>query len=132
MPLIRYELRDHAEAGSPCGCGRGLPSIARILGRTRNMVTLPNGAQHWPVVGYAQYREIAPVRQFQLIQQNLHQIEVRLVTDRSLNGGELAALTRTINSALGHEFRLNFVFYQNEIPRAPGGKFEEFISRLPA
>ena len=25
MPLIRYELRDYAEAGGPCPCGRGLP-----------------------------------------------------------------------------------------------------------
>ena len=38
MPLIRYEVRDYAEVGRPCPCGRGLPAIARILGRSRNMV----------------------------------------------------------------------------------------------
>jgi phenylacetate-CoA ligase len=32
-PLIRYELGDLAEVGAPCACGRGLPVIARVLGR---------------------------------------------------------------------------------------------------
>jgi phenylacetate-CoA ligase len=32
-PLIRYDLGDLAEAGAPCACGRGLPVIARVLGR---------------------------------------------------------------------------------------------------
>jgi phenylacetate-CoA ligase len=32
-PLIRYDLGDRAEVGAPCACGRGLPVIARVLGR---------------------------------------------------------------------------------------------------
>ncbi len=32
-PLIRYALGDLAEVGAPCACGRGLPVIARVLGR---------------------------------------------------------------------------------------------------
>lgn len=30
MPLIRYEIGDHAEVGAPCPCGRGLPVLKRI------------------------------------------------------------------------------------------------------
>jgi len=33
-PLIRYELGDLAEFGAPCTCGRGLPVISRVLGRS--------------------------------------------------------------------------------------------------
>lgn len=33
-PLIRYELGDIAEFGAPCACGRGLPVISRVLGRS--------------------------------------------------------------------------------------------------
>ena len=32
MPLIRYDLRDHARLGAPCPCGRGLPVLEEILG----------------------------------------------------------------------------------------------------
>ena len=48
MPLIRYEIGDYAEVGPPCACGRGLPVLARILGRSRNMLTLPAGDRIWP------------------------------------------------------------------------------------
>lgn len=33
MPLIRYAVGDRAVAGAPCPCGRGLATIARIVGR---------------------------------------------------------------------------------------------------
>jgi hypothetical protein len=37
MPFIRYQLGDIALAGTaPCGCGRALPVITRVEGRTRN------------------------------------------------------------------------------------------------
>jgi phenylacetate-CoA ligase len=130
MPLIRYELRDFAEAGAPCACGRGLPAITRILGRSRNMLTLPGGGQRWPLVGFHHYRGIAPVRQYQFIQHTLENIEVRLVTDRPLTAVEEARLARVIQEALGHPFGLSFAYFDGEIPRTPGGKFEEFISKI--
>jgi phenylacetate-CoA ligase len=40
-PIIRYEIRDYAEAGPACPCGRGLAALARIMGRRRNMVVFP-------------------------------------------------------------------------------------------
>jgi phenylacetate-CoA ligase len=48
MPLIREELGDYAEVGEACPCGRGLPVLKRILGRVRNLATLPTGAQFFP------------------------------------------------------------------------------------
>jgi len=132
MPLIRYELRDYAEAGGACACGRGLPLLARILGRNRNMMLLPNGEKRWPLVGFAEYRAIAPVRQYQLIQHTPEEIEVRLVTDRPLVADEEARLAKVIQDALGWPFRLRFVYFERGIPRGAGGKFEEFVSEVAA
>ena len=42
-PLLRYDLGDHATVGEPCPCGRGLPVISQILGRTRNAALSPDG-----------------------------------------------------------------------------------------
>jgi phenylacetate-CoA ligase len=50
MPLIRYAIGDYAEAGPPCACGRGLPVLARILGRARNLLTLPHGERIGAIV----------------------------------------------------------------------------------
>lgn len=130
MPLIRYELRDYATVGEPCACGRTLPTLACISGRERNMVRLPDGTAHWPMVGFHRFREIAPVRQYQLIQHTLQSVEVRLVCDRALSTAEEAQLGAVIRKALGHPFGLTFTYYERELPRAANGKFEEFVSRL--
>lgn len=129
-PLIRYELRDHATVGGPCACGRTLPTLARIAGRERNMVKLPDGSAHWPLVGFHRFRDIAPVRQYQLIQRSLDGIEVRLVCDRGLKPDEEARLAAVIRDALGHPFTLRFMFFDGELPRTANGKFEEFVCAI--
>lgn len=129
-PLIRYELGDYATVGGPCACGRTLPTLARISGRERNMVRLPDGTAHWPMVGFHRFREIAPVRQYQLIQHTLQSVEVRLACDRPLTAAEESQLGAVIRSALGHPFGLTFTYYERKLPRAANGKFEEFVSRL--
>jgi phenylacetate-CoA ligase len=130
MPLIRYDLGDYAAPGPSCPCGRGLPTLARIAGRSRNLVTLPTGERRWPLVGFARYREVAPVRQYQLVQHALDAIEARLVVERALTAAEEESLAGVIREALGYPFRLAFSYYDHEIPRGPGGKFEEFMSLL--
>jgi len=77
-PLIRYEIRDYAEVGPPCPCGRGLQTFSRIMGRRRNMVVFPNGERHWPLVGAYRFREVADIKQYQVIQHALDDIEVML------------------------------------------------------
>jgi len=127
-PLIRYEIRDYAEFGPTCPCGRGLPTLARIMGRRRNMVVLPNGARHWPLLGAYHFREVADIRQYQAIQHSLEDIEIRLVVEQALSGAQEAQLTQLIHNALGHPFSLRFSYFDQELPKTQGGKFEEFIS----
>jgi len=129
-PLIRYEIGDYAEVGSVCPCGRGLPTLKRIVGRSRNLVRHPDGKRHWPVVGFAQYQKIAPIRQFQMVQRTLDTIEVRLVSDTPLSANQELKLTELICTSLHGNFSLNFVYFPKEIPRTKGGKFEEFICEV--
>jgi phenylacetate-CoA ligase len=127
MPMIRYEIGDRAVAGGPCPCGRGLPTLARILGRERNLVMKPDGTTGWPVVGFRGYREIAPIVQFQLVQTSREEIEVRLVVEAPLSADQEAALTALIQRSLGYPFRLRFACFEGRLPRGPNGKFEEFV-----
>jgi len=129
-PLIRYELGDLAEAGGPCPCGRGLPKIRRILGRERNLLRLPDGRRFWPLVGAFGYRDIAPVRQYQIIQRSLERVTLRLAVERSLSPAEEMGLTERLVEFLGFRFAVDFDCCTPNIPRGPGGKFEDFICEL--
>ena len=128
-PLIRYEIRDYAEVGEPCSCGRGLPVIRRVIGRQRNMLLLPNGERRWPITGFTRYHEVAPIRQFQFIQHSLEKIEMRFVSARKITSAEQQQLAEIINQSLGHPFSIQFSPMER-IQRGVGGKYEEFISLL--
>ena len=126
-PLIRYAIDDYAEVGEVCPCGRGLPVLKRIMGRSRSMAVLPSGEQIWPVWHIAELMAlITPIRQIQLIQNSVEEIDVKLVVAQPLSASEEEALRGYMVERLGHPFALNFV-YVDEIPRSAGGKYEDFI-----
>lgn len=127
MPLVRYDTSDYAEVGPACGCGRGLPTLRRILGRERNMVNI-NGHRHWPLYGFDHFPEIVPtIRQYQLIQHALDAIEVKLFSLVPPDEQQQQALRRVICDTLGHEFTISFTLLSERMPAAKSGKFEEFL-----
>ena len=128
-PLIRYEIGDLAEAGAPCSCGRGLPVVTRILGRARNMLTLPSGDQICPRFVFEEFAWDLPIRQLQVVQNSLETLTVRLVSDRTLKPDEEKRVTDTLLKTARHPFAVRFE-YVPEIPRAASGKFEEFQSQV--
>lgn len=126
-PLIRYDIGDYAQVGEPCSCGRGWPTLTKILGRERHLIIMPDGSRHWPVVGFLRFREIAPIVQYQFIQHERERIEVRLVTSRSLFVSEESTLREHIQSTLGFPFNIDFNYFDAALPVGQNGKFEEFI-----
>lgn len=130
MPLVRYVLGDHAEVGMPCACGRGLPPITRVLGRIRNLLTLPSG-KRIRLALVDQFKEFPMVRQYQVIQRTLQEIEARLLVDASFSAEAENRLRTGLQGLMGHPFHISFVYFSGDLPRGPGGKFEEFVSRLP-
>ncbi|MFQ5783986.1 MAG: phenylacetate--CoA ligase family protein [Alphaproteobacteria bacterium] len=129
MPLIRYEIGDYAELGDPCPCGRGLPVLTRIMGRARNMVTLPSGERTWARISGEPLTRIAPLRRMQMVQRRRDEIELHLVTTRPLDAAEEGALRAAATAALGHPFALRLV-YVDDIALSAGGKFEDFRSEI--
>jgi phenylacetate-CoA ligase len=128
-PLIRYDTGDYAQVGPVCPCGRGLPTLSRIIGRRRNMVVLPDGSRHWPIVGMHKFESTGiSVRQFQVIQTSLQRIEVKLVVDRLPSPEQEHALVDVVQKALGHSFEIALT-YVGSIS-TPAGKFEEFVSAV--
>jgi phenylacetate-CoA ligase len=125
-PLIRYAIGDLAEASEACPCGRGLPTWRRIAGRERNLIRLPDGTRHWPVIGLRECRDVAPVLQFQVVQREADRVELRLVVERPLSDAEESALCRRVREHLG-PFTVTVSYLQGRIPAGANGKFEEFV-----
>ncbi|MGP1678943.1 MAG: phenylacetate--CoA ligase family protein, partial [Burkholderiales bacterium] len=129
MPLLRYALGDYAEAGEPCPCGRGLPVIRRILGRERNILSLPDGRRHWPSFPSGKWAHAAPVRQLQMVQKTTEDIVLRVVAARALTQAERQDLIAALQACLGYPFRMTIDEVQ-EIPRMASHKYEDFVSEI--
>jgi phenylacetate-CoA ligase len=129
-PLVRYEIGDVAEIAPPCACGRGLPTWKRILGRERNLLLMSDGTRHWPVIGLLRCRDVAPIVQYQLVQERLDAIEVRLVVERPLSRDEERAVVDLVHASLGHHLTLRLSYVAGRMPVGPTGKFEEFVCKI--
>jgi phenylacetate-CoA ligase len=125
-PLLRYEIGDYAEVGEPCKCGRGLPVLARVMGRVRNLIRTPDGRRYWPV-SLGRIRSVQPIIQTQFVQTALDAVELRVVLSRDLSAEEIADAVQKARQCLGYPFQVTVVPVA-EIPRGPTGKFEEFLS----
>ena len=131
MPLIRYRLGDYAELGDPCACGRGLPVLRRIHGRQRNMLRLPDGRQLWPSFPSSLWLAVAPLERFQVIQRDVRDIEVNYVMSRNLTPDEETRLAAALTARLGFAFTFDWQ-RREHLERTSGGKFEDFMSLVPA
>jgi phenylacetate-CoA ligase len=127
-PLIRYELGDVVEVGGRCPCGRGLPVLTRIRGRTQNLLHLPNGDTLFPSI-WKEIMSFPKIRQFQMTQTSLQDVVLKLVVSDPLDDAERKGLVRGIQDRLTADFRVG-ITYVDDIPRQPGGKFLEFKSEL--
>lgn len=129
MPLLRYELGDYATVGAPCGCGRGLPTIARVLGRTRNMVRLPEGRSAFPGFPLNALLRLPAIRELKMIQHSLEDLEIELVVSRPLTNEEEASLVRAVCKRLQREFRIQLT-QVSQLSRGSSFKREDFECRM--
>ena len=131
MPLIRYEIGDHAEVGPPCPCGRGLPVLTRIIGRTQQMLRLPDGGRRWTLLGAGELGELHKlgVEQYQFIQTAVESLEVRLVLPEALRARAEPGVRAWVAEQFGDHLDVELVYF-DEIPRTKEGKFFDFMSNV--
>ena len=132
MPLIRYRIGDLGAPGQECPCGRSLPVIRLRVGRTEDLVTLPDGRKvDGAVFGVAieeLTRQGVAVKQFRAIQHAPDYIEVLIATADAAHQA-LRGLGNQIQKLLGT--RMTVVIKPvDHIPVEPTGKLRRFISRI--
>ncbi len=128
-PLIRYEIGDFAEVGAPCKCGRRLPVLNKILGRSRNLFKLENGETFWPLTGMQEYRKYVPILKSQLVQKSLSELELNIVAERPLSSEESTTLINVAMSFVKHDFTIT-LNQLDDIPRSANGKYEDVVCMI--
>lgn len=131
MPLIRYQIMDSVVLGeSECACGRGLPLIREIIGRSYDYLVSREGKRfHGEKVMYLleHLQDIRMgIRNLQVIQNSYTDLTVHILRDSDFNERAIAAMRKYFMDALGADLTIEFKFV-DAIPRAPSGKFRVVV-----
>jgi len=84
MPLIRYEIGDLAEIDNTmwekCKCGVTLPRIKRIIGRTFDLITFPNGNKVGGTFWTLLMKSIEGIDKYKVYQDNIGHIKISYIS----------------------------------------------------
>lgn len=129
MPLVRYRVGDRAARDpdpAPCSCGRALPRLATIEGRTDDLLYTRDGR----TVGRLDpvFKSRLPVREAQIIQEALDRVRVRYVPAAGYSAADDATITARIRERLGDVTVI--LEPVPAIPRTANGKLRAVVCAL--
>ncbi|MEP0519973.1 MAG: hypothetical protein ABJO09_01375 [Hyphomicrobiales bacterium] len=128
MPLIRYENYDHITiTEDACSCGRTLPIVESIQGRSRNLFKFPDGKLRWPNLHFTEFVKLLPAKQVQLVQRTMHEIDILYVHDGSSRQPNEDEIRDYICKKFDERIETQLI-EKIEISKLPSGKFEDCIS----
>jgi phenylacetate-CoA ligase len=129
MPLIRYRIGDVAVVGSSsyCKCGRKMPRIQRVIGRSDDLLYIPER-------GYIgrldpSFKGLSNIIEAQIIQESFSKIQVFLVPDENYSDEIGNKLVRNLKDKLGEHILINIIIVKR-IDRGANGKFRTVISKV--
>jgi len=129
MPLLRYANGDIAsQQHGQCPCGRGLPMLSKVNGRSMDALRTPQGHYIGEYLEYLIFNTPGIAR-FQALQQRLDEIEISVVRQPGFQEASLQRIQADMHKAFGDGVRLSFR-YTDEIPLTPSGKLRVAMSTL--
>jgi phenylacetate-CoA ligase len=130
MPFIRYNIEDvSAIVEENCACGRQLPLIRPLLGRSCDMLYTPDGRCFWGAALNPALWQMNWVKQFQVHQLKIDQISVKIVKGDNFSEHEFGIVKNNLANIFGPKVNIEYIFV-HEIPLSKSGKFRFIISEL--
>jgi len=125
QPLIRYDQGDVATLSPSCSCGRPLPRLEKLIGRSVALFFHPDGRIRTAYLGH--HRHLLRCHAWQIAQVGPTRFEVRYVpVDPDVPGDE-EGLTTKIRESYFEDAEVSYVRLRGLIP-GPGGKPVEYIN----
>jgi phenylacetate-CoA ligase len=130
FPFIRYRTGDIGSLDTKsCSCGRGLPLLKNIQGRSTDFLVAKNGTvMHGLALIYI-LRDLPEVLAFKIIQESVDLTRVLIVAKTALHEETLERIIQGFKARLGQDVHIE-VEEVKEIPPEKSGKFRYVISNV--
>ena len=130
FPFIRYATGDIGVLDDkPCTCGRGLPLLKEIQGRSTDFLVAQDGAvMHGLALIYI-LRDIPGIKAFKIVQESKDLTRVMVVNDTALDKTLRRKIEQDFKARLGREVQIA-IMEVTEIPPEKSGKFRYVVSKV--
>lgn len=130
-PFIRYASGDMAVMSArQCSCGRALPLLERVEGRSNDSIVAPDGRIINSLGLIYSVREIEGIEQFRIYQKAVDTFHVQLVTNADFPSDAEQRLRQKWSSLLRSPLQIVFE-YLPALACERSGKFRYIVSELP-
>ncbi len=130
FPFIRYKTGDIGVLSDDiCSCGRGLPLLKNIEGRTTDFVVTPEGKiMHGLSLIYV-LRELRGIKEFKIIQEEPDHFIVDIVRDADFKIENETLIRSGFQKRIGTDIIIDFN-YLPKINAEKSGKFRYVVSKV--
>lgn len=119
MPLIRYDLGDHASLDdSPCDCGRKGPTLGQPEGRKSEMLLFPDGTAITSYELTTAIGSFPEIKNFAIVQRDADRVDLSVYADPVLQGERRALLLRTVGALLPPDVTLALKPLARRLPQS--------------
>ncbi len=127
-PFIRYRTGDIGVLDEKsCACGRGLPILKEIQGRTTDFVVSQSGSvMHGLALIYV-LREITSIKEFKIIQETKDTTRVLLIVENNFTKENKTEIVEGFKARLGEHVEV-IIECVEKIPAEKSGKFRYVVS----
>lgn len=134
MPLIRYRIGDIGiKSDKTCTCGRGLPLLKEIKGRSDEFILCIDGKQVDPIVFEYILQELpsslGKITQFRILQKTIKNLEIEVCYEGQFFSRMKNEIEKKLKNIIGQEFEIQF-HRQENLEAEASGKLRCFISKL--
>lgn len=130
FPFLRYKTGDvGALSSDSCACGRGLPILERLEGRTTDFVIAQDGTVLHGLSLIYVLRDRESIGEFRIEQESIDKIRVQLITRTPLDEAEKHEIIAQFRERLGDSVDVELLEVE-DIPREKSGKYRYVVSKV--
>lgn len=129
MPFIRYAVGDKGiPCENQCPCGRNLPLMKTLQGRTTDILTFDNGTTLSGPALTVIFKNCS-INKYQVIQLNRRTLVIKIVAAKDYSNKDTEHILGIIRAHAGDDTAIEFQF-TDEISTNPIGKYRYIISHV--
>ena len=130
FPFIRYRTGDIGALGSDtCACGRGLPVLSRLEGRSTDFIVARDGTVMHGLALIYTLRDIPQIDAFKILQVSIDLTRVLVVSRAGLDSDIHHRIINDFRARLGRDVEIR-IEQVDDIPPERSGKYRYVVSHV--